>query len=166
MKATKLSGFLILVGLGLVALPHAAGATSTSEVNDQLTEMQFQFYTGGDDKRSDSRVWVVVNLARGGAVVREAVGDDDGWGSDTWSEITTIALPAGTTFGDVLSVEILWKQGGGGWNGDNWNLNELNVWMFDQTRGQWGFNALEGNPLKRFTGSATSFSWPWLWPVL
>jgi hypothetical protein len=85
----------------------------------------------------------------------------------TWSNNSVhsqlVSLPAGTRDSDILTFAIDFQQGGGGWNGDNWNLQQLQVVANDATTGQASTQiSVAGNPFFRFTGSLNSFSRSWV----
>jgi hypothetical protein len=118
------------------------------------------FHTGGDDKRNDSRVWIRVSLSNANDVVREVLPGIT-WPDWTSTGVQLIQLPIGTKNQDIQSVSIEWQQGGGGFNGDNWNLQSLAIYAWDPSYGYNLRGAPGGNPLRRFTGSITQYVWHW-----
>jgi hypothetical protein len=140
--------------------PTTGAAVSELAATDMISALNFVLTTGGDDKRSDSHVFVQVRLTNQTSFTQEA-----GLGQ-TWSNNSThtqqVALPFGTLNSAIAGVRVFWQQGpGGGFNSpDNWNLQQLQIQAVDATLG--GFVStqvsLAGNPLVRFTGSTTNFT--------
>ncbi len=140
--------------------PTTDSVESNLTATDLISGLNFVMTTGSDDKRSDSHVFIAVHfknsLGQAQTVTQEA-----GLGQ-TWSNNSVhsqlIPLPWGTHDSDIISFTVSWQQGGGGWNGDNWNLQQLQVVANDATINQSSTQmSLAGNPFFRFTGSATSF---------
>jgi hypothetical protein len=141
-------------------------ATSALSGTDQLTQIAVTFQTGGDDKRSDSQVWFRVRI-NGFENQYLAGGTGSTWGNGTTTGWFFGTLPAGTRNQDITNFSVTWAAGGGSFiqTGDNWNLESLNIWVWDATLNGWQFKgAPGGNPLQRFTGSTTSWSWGG-WPL-
>ena len=113
-------------------------------------ELIATFRTGGDDLRGGNDNVHLILLMRSGATVRfENVNDKQRWSDGSTQQISR---PLSPTFKaeDLIGVRIE-TTFGGGWNGDNWNLEELDIRvklngveriMFKQA----------GTPLFRFTG--------------
>jgi len=137
--------------------------TTSSLSGDTLVSMvAIAFNTGNDDKRGDSRVWIQISLNNGNSSIQE-VGGGSTWPNWSSSGFQYINLPSGTRNQDIQAVKIGWQQGGGGWNGDNWNLQSLSIYALDPATGQWSFQGGPGgNPLQRFTGNVTEFVWGWV----
>ena len=142
--------------------------SSTEEIASSLSGdakisiVAIDFYTGGDDKRSDSHIWVRINLKNGNFVFQE-IDPGLGWGGWSWSGLRFIQLPSDTLNQDINDVTISWQQGGAWFWRDNWDLQTLSIWALDNTTGQWSFRGSPGgNPLLRFTGTTTQYTWGWV----
>jgi len=143
--------------------PETGTAVSELADTDMISAINFVLTTGGDDKRSDSHVFVEVRLTHNGVLTTFT--QEAGLG-DTWSNNSThtqqVALPFGTLNSDISGVRVFWQRGPGGtFNGtDNWNLQQLKLQAVDATLGGIVSTqvSLAGNPLVRFTGSTTNFT--------
>jgi hypothetical protein len=145
--------------------PATAATTSSLSGTSLVSMIAVNLNTGNDDKRGDSHVWIQIDLldqnGHPNSTVQE-VGAGAPWPNWSWSGWHYIALPSSTRNQDITDVKISWQQGGGGWNGDNWNLQSFQVYALDGTNGQWSFQgAPGGNPLLRFTGSVNEYVWGW-----
>lgn len=108
------------------------------------------FCTGGDDLRGGNDNVHLILLMRSGATVRfENVNDKQRWSDGS---IQQVSRPLSPTFkaGDLIGVRIE-TTFGGGWNGDNWNLEELDIKVKVNGVERIMF-AQAGTPLFRFTG--------------
>jgi len=135
--------------------------SSALSPNDNLTQIAVEFETGGDDKRSDSQVFfnAVVN---GFTSSWSAGGLGTTWPNWSWTGWFFGNLPAGTLNSQISNFTVTWTPGGGGFiqTGDNWNMEAIDVWVWDQTLGGWQFKGQPGgDPLQRFTGNTRSWSW-------
>jgi len=161
--AISISAFLAGC-LGEAPIDDEPATTSESSAlsGDRLLSMvAVNINTGGDDKRGDSRVWLRVRLWNGNSVIQE-IGYGQTYADWGWSGWQYMALPSSTRVWDVQSLDVLWQQGGGGWNGDNWNMQSISIYALDGQTGQWSFQGAPwGNPLYRFTGNATFYAWGW-----
>jgi len=129
--------------------------------DEPINMVAVAFRTGSDDKRGDSRVWLTVRLHNGYENTVEVFRSQrlPDW---TYSDYIYLRLPSGTKNGDVKEVHVSWKQGGGGFNGDNWNLQQLIIWS-QLSNGTWNNNNNPwGNPLRRFTGRAKTYTSTWI----
>jgi hypothetical protein len=197
MKATK-TMFGLLVGSSVLMLAtqgcsgtvgtrtgpdgktEATGKTSSALAgSDALSQIAVQFETGGDDKRSDSQVWFHVTV---NGFDQQCTTDGTGntWQNWTWTQWFFCNLPAGTHNQDISNFWVSWAQGGGGFiqTGDNWNMESVNIWAWDDNSctatdgngnctqfGAWQFKGQPGgNPLQRFKGDVTTWSWGG-WPL-
>jgi hypothetical protein len=118
-------------------------------------------YTGGDDKRSDSHVWLRVHLYNGVTSSQE-ITPGATWPNWSSTGVQWVQTPIGTRNQDIRDITIDWQQGGGGWNGDNWNLQSLSIYAWDSSYGSNFKAAPGGNPLRRFTGAVTQYAWSWV----
>ncbi len=131
--------------------PVAAPAISSSP-----RELVLAFKTGGDDLRGgNDNVHVIVNLRSGGTVRAENVNLRQRWIDNTWQEVG-VSLPAGTNAADVRSVGLQTTLGGG-FDGDNWNLDEFQI-KFNENGATRAQCNLKNTPLKRFTGDSQTWS--------
>ncbi|WP_437974256.1 hypothetical protein WMF11_37785 [Sorangium sp. So ce295] len=158
MKSATCLNLAFVIGLTLASRSaSAAGIAADAPVGVVAVQMR----TGGDDKRDDSRVWIRVNLKNGNSSTEEASGDPT-WKDWSWGAFTYIQLPGSTKSNDIASVTVFWRHGGNGFNGDNWNLQQLNVWAFDNANNEWVvMGKPSGNPLQRFTGNDEEYTWEW-----
>jgi hypothetical protein len=166
--AGVVASLFVTVGCGIASNekePEISQASAELAGTDQLDLIAVRFQTGGDDKRSDSKVWfhAVVN----GFDNRYPAGDVGAtWSNGTWTDWFYGRLPAGTRNMDISNFQVTWAAGGGGFiqTGDNWNMDGVDIWVWDTTLRGWEQKGMPGgNPLQRFTGSTTSWSlggWP------
>jgi hypothetical protein len=136
-------------------------------LTDQLTQVAVRFQTGGDDKRTDSQVFFQVAV-NGVWSLYSAGGTGTTWSNGTWTGFFYGNLPAGTRNQDITNFRVSWQQGIGGFiqSGDNWNMEAVDIWVFDATFGAWVQKGTPiADPLQRFTGSTTSWLWPVGWPL-
>lgn len=142
-------------------------ASADLAFTDQLTQVAVRFQTGGDDKRSDSQVFF--QFAIGGVwSLYSAGGTGATWSNGSWTPFFYGDLPAGTRNQDISNFRVTWQQGLGGLfqTGDNWNMQAVDVWVFDATLGTWVQKGTQiSNPLQRFTTSTTSWLWPSGFPL-
>jgi hypothetical protein len=144
--------------------PNLDEASSALSGTDQLTQVRVRFETGGDDKRSDSHVWFHVTV-NGFDNQFDAGGTGATWPNWTWTDYFYGNLPGGTHNSDISNFSVTWAQGGGGFNGDNWNMEAVEISVWDATLGSWQPKGTPGaDPLRRFTGSAKSWAWGG-WPL-
>jgi hypothetical protein len=129
--------------------------------NDPVTMVAIAFYTGGDDKRSNSEVTWQLTL-RG--ITSTYQTDGNTWGNDSWSQYFYARLPAGFRNGDISNLGVhLTEHNGFIQTDDNWNMNQISVWTLSPA-GYWSNIANPGgSPLKRFTGSDGQWWWN-TWP--
>jgi hypothetical protein len=116
------------------------------------SEVVATFRTGGDDLRGGNDNVHLVLLLRSGTTVRfDNVNNGRRWADGSIQPISR-PLPANVRPEDIVGVRIE-TTFGGGWGGDNWNLDELTI----VTRVN-GVNrtilSQRGAPLMRFTGDA------------
>jgi hypothetical protein len=173
-------GMMMAVVVGSVAgagcgLSSTTSATDGAEVDlsetrselagtDRLSQIAVWFETGGDDKRSDSQVFFNVTI-NGFSNQYSAGGVGPTWGNNTTTGWFFGNLPTDTRNQDISDFFVTWAQGRGGFiqTGDNWNMQSVTIWVFDTTLNSWQFKGQPGgNPLQRFTGNVTSWSWGWL----
>lgn len=113
-------------------------------------ELTVSFKTGGDDLRGGNDNVNVILLLRSGATQRfNNVNNGRRWVDNSW-QTTSSPLPASLQINDIVGVRIE-TTFGGGWGGDNWNLDELIVKA--RVNGVVrDFFGQRGTPLFRFTG--------------
>lgn len=118
-------------------------------------ELIVGFGTGGDDLRGGGDN---VNLKihfKGGAVMNAAnVNKSQRWINGSFNEIS-VKLPIGTNAGDISKVTVN-TQFRGGFDGDNWNLDELTFKVME-AGSQTFYCAKAGQPIVRFTGDVHNF---------
>jgi hypothetical protein len=126
-----------------------------------IQTMFFVIATGDDDLRSDSDVSVAISYNDGRGTMTADLSQGAGWPNGS-THYMAVQLLANTHASDIDGVEIRFKQGGGGWNGDNWNMQGLELWVeiadggWAKVYGGWG------DPLQRFTGKVTTFDVPFV----
>jgi hypothetical protein len=142
-------------------------ASQALAFGDQLTQVAVRFQTGGDDKRSDSQVFF--QFAVNGVWAQYSAGGTGAtWSNGSWTGFFYGNLPAGTRNQDISNVRVSWQQGLGGFlqSGDNWNMEAVDIWVFDATLGTWVQKGTPiADPLQRFSGVTTSWLWPAGWPL-
>jgi hypothetical protein len=129
--------------------------------NQNIPVLRFGIWTGGDDCRSDSRVYAFIYY-KDGRPLDIGLLKDTGttWDNNSFHEVEVL-LVENTKAGDLSQIQIMFFQGGGGWNGDNWNMDGIAVWI-PTPDANWALVFQEfGSPLKRFTGHDTVFTIPW-----
>ena len=146
------------------AMEPLGTATSALASTDIVTALDFVIGTGGDDLRSDSVLTAIV-FYKNGATSSKNLNDGNGWGNSTTHQVT-MPLLSNVHYSDIIGVKLVFDQGGGGINGDNWNMQSLEIFAEDSTNGE-SFRAFSqvGNPLRRFTGSVTTFGQVSLFPA-
>ncbi len=166
--STLFVGAVIAFASGCVAESPAEGSPATEATAsslsgaDLISMIAIVIATGNDDKRDDSHVWVRIDLHDGRSSFEE-VGFRETWQNWQWSRWYYVKPPSGTRNQDIRQISVTWQQGGGGLNGDNWNLQGLAIYAVDTANGYWNFQGGPlGNPLMRFTGSATEYAWGWI----
>jgi hypothetical protein len=140
------------------------GATSSAlSPSDPVAEVAVDFFTGGDDKRSDSVVTFQLTI-NGVTNTYQTDGQGTDWGNNTWSGFFYATLPQNTVNGDISNLVVnLAEHDSFIESDDNWNLQEISVWT-ENPNGSWSnIGTPGGNPLKRFTGSSGQWSWG-TWP--
>ena len=135
---------------------------------DPLSQVAVRFTTGSDDKRSDSQVFYHVTI-NGFDHLFSAGGTGATWSNSIPPGWFITSLPPGTRNQDISNFFVTWQQGKGGFiqTGDNWNLQQVEIQVFDTNPAvnTWVVKGSpSGNPLQRFTGSVTSWSWGG-WPL-
>lgn len=129
---------------------------SAPAISSSPRELVLAIKTGGDDLRGgNDNVHVIVNLRSGATVRAENVNLRQRWIDNTWQEVG-VSLPAGTSATDVRSVGLQTTLGGG-FGGDNWNLDEFQV-KFNENGATRAECRLKNTPLKRFTGDSQTWS--------
>lgn len=137
-------------------------AESALTGTDVITQVGFTITTGSDDKRSDSHVFIEVDLTNGNQLMRE-IGANQTWPNGTTVGPEYIDLPNGIQNNQIATILVWWRHGGGSLNADNWNMNALQITARDQTTGALSLQMqMAGNPLLRFTSHATVFSRPYV----
>jgi hypothetical protein len=156
-------GLLVAFALSFASLAHTGEALASGiPANAPIGAVRVRMQTGDDDKRDDSRVWIVVTLKSGATAVAET-NDGVDWKNWTWGDWTVVALPSNTNNQDVASVTVEWRHGGNGFNGDNWNLESLEVQAFDNATNEWSeIGSATADPLLRFNGDDNRV-YPWTW---
>ena len=141
-----------------------------------LRTLRLQLTTGDDDLRDDSEVQLVVEFRdprsgriaqlpfavnrerRGSRVVRLSFGN-----RQEWSRVENIAT-RGLRVRDIRRIGVRFVQGGGGTNGDNWNLDAIRVDFQLTATGPGPVETglllqRQGRPLHRFTGTPRPNEW-------
>lgn len=132
----------------------SAVLTDRPSSTSPISRLRVTLRTGGDDLRGGN------DNVHGRAVVSGRTATEIMLnGGARWADGSThsaiVPVPSGTNFGNLRGLDL--RTTFGGWNSDNWNLDELLVeaesggrrfTVFHQTR----------SPLFRFTGSASRFS--------
>jgi hypothetical protein len=134
----------------------SAVLTDRPSSTSPVSRLHVTLRTGGDDLRGGN------DNVHGRAVVSGRTSTEImlNAGAMRWADGSThtavVPVPSGTNFGNLRGLDLR-TTFGGGWNGDNWNLDELLVeaesggrrfTVFHQTR----------SPLVRFTASDSRFS--------
>jgi hypothetical protein len=151
--------FLLAVAsstMGMVA-PSVVHATPRT-----TTHLRFDIWTGGDDLRSDSQLEVLIQLSDGRTKRADLhPRNTPKWDNDSFHQ-------PDVDFGElagaqVTQVTLLFNQGGGGLNGDNWNMQAIEVWdtvgslvKVVERHGQRD----DDHCVKRFKGDAPSYVLP------
>ncbi len=173
------------VGLGLSLLALAFGGCSSDLGNgpdktpdgaenlgttqsalspsDPVAAVAVAFFTGDDDKRSNSVVtWELT--VNGVTSTYQTDGQGNTWNNNTWTGYFYATLPQNTTNGQISNLGVhLSEHDGFIQTDDNWNLNEITVWT-ENPNGSWSnISNPGGDPLKRFTGSSGQWWWN-TWP--
>lgn len=128
-------------------------------------ELILSFQTGGDDLRGgNDNVSVTINLRDGSNIRSDNVNLGQRWIDNTWQEVG-IDLPDSVQPGDILSVRLS-TSFGGGFDGDNWNLDRFILRFRDNTgdRASCDRNP-PGKPLMRFTADRKFFATPFPCPA-
>ncbi|MCA9612777.1 MAG: hypothetical protein H6721_21170 [Sandaracinus sp.] len=110
--------------------------------------------TGGDDLRGGNDNVHARAVVSGRTSVEVMLNGGAKW-SDHTSHTAVVPVPTGTNFGNLRGLNLR-TTFGGGWNGDNWNLDELLVEAESGGRRFVVFHQSR-NPLRRFTASAQTF---------
>lgn len=119
------------------------------------SHLRLEISTGGDDLRGgNDNASVLVELTDGRRITAANVNKSAKW-PDRSTQTVTIDLPPGTTV-DGLRLITLRTQFGGGFGGDNWNVDGVTVKMPDG-EGMKTTCSLRGAPLMRFTGQRHEF---------
>jgi len=163
-------GALAMAGCGVSTTdadePELGEASDGLAGTDRLDMIAVRFHTGGDDKRSDSQVFF--NVFINGFVNQFSAGGTGAtWPNWTWTDYFFGRLPAGTRNMDIGNFWVTWSAGSGSFiqTGDNWNMEHVEIWVWDSTLNGWQFKGQPGgDPLQRFTGSTTLWSWGG-WPL-
>lgn len=113
------------------------------------TELIATFHTGGDDLRGGNDNVHLVLLMRSGTTIRfDNVNNMKRW-VDNSTQTVSRPLPATFRTEDVVGVRL--ETTFGGWNSDNWNLDELTITVrLNGADRQLIYR--NGTPLFRFTG--------------
>lgn len=129
--------------------------------NQILSTVAFNIYTGDDDLRSDSHVYAFVHFNNGWEPSSVDLNQGNRWPDRTWSDWRYLGLPGDTQNQFIAGIMIRWSQGGGGINGDNWNMDAIEVWAADP-QGHWSRQVRQdGHPVRRFTGNIKDWWIPW-----
>jgi hypothetical protein len=142
--------YFVMVGAWSAQTPPTIGSAAK--------EMILSFKTGGDDLRGgNDNVSVTLNLRNGGTVEANNVNLGKRWIDNTWQEVG-VDLPDAVQPEDIANVTVS-TNFRGGFDGDNWNLDQLIMRFRDNTgdRASCDRNP-PGKPLIRFTGDAHKFT--------
>lgn len=122
-------------------------ATETPVISTELIAI---FHTGGDDLRGGNDNVHLILLMRSGAAVRfDNINNRNRW-SDNSTQTISRPLPAVSSIDDIVGVR-LETTFGGGFGGDNWNLDGLSIKARTNGTDRQLLNR-NGGPLFRFTG--------------
>ncbi|MEM6725931.1 MAG: hypothetical protein AAF598_17950, partial [Bacteroidota bacterium] len=133
--------------------------TPVTTTNDpMISSLRIEFTTGGDDLRGgNDNLNVALYFATGGGapMIRNNVNEGRKWNNNTKNTYTLrLDRPKALSQLKRLGLEATL---GGGWNGDNWNMEKLKVTALGS-----GFSRViyenNGKPLHRFTGDKKGFS--------
>lgn len=131
----------------------SAVVTDRPSSTSPVSRLHVTLRTGGDDLRGGN------DNVHGRAVVSGRTSTEVmlNAGARRWADGTThtaiVPVPAGTTFGNLRALELR-TTFGGGWNGDNWNLDELLVEAESGGR-RFVLSHRTASPLRRFTGDSS-----------
>lgn len=144
--------YFVMVGAWSAQTPPRIGSAGK--------EMVLSFQTGGDDLRGGGdNVSVTLNLRDGSTIRSDNVNMSQRWIDNTWQDIG-IDLPDSVQPGDITSVRLS-TSFGGGFDGDNWNLDRLILRYRDNTGYRAGCDRNpDPKPLMRFTGERKFFTTP------
>lgn len=119
-------------------------------------ELIAEFKTGGDDLRGGNDNVHLVLLHQNGTETRfDNVNDLKRWADNSLQGVSR-PLPQGVKLSDFKGIR-LETTFGGGWNGDNWNLDRIRVWL--RINGVKTLKLeMKGTPLMRFTGDQKTWS--------
>ncbi len=144
--------YFVMVGAWSAQTPPNIGAAGK--------EMVLSMRTGGDDLRGGSdNLSVTLNLRNGSSIESNNVNLGQRWIDNTWQEVG-IDLPDSVQPGDISSVRLS-TSFRGGFDGDNWNLDQLLIRLMDSggERARCDRNP-PNKPLIRFTGDQKLFTTP------
>jgi hypothetical protein len=143
----------------LVQVAPERAVWCTERQGHLVNSVSFKFLTGGDDLRSDSLLEALI-VFNDGSTLRPVLHqvNTDPWRNDTQNGPIVVDV---TGKPPITHVTLLFNQGGGGINGDNWNMQTVQIFadgieddshrLFIATGGR-----DDGNCVHRFKGHAES----------
>ncbi len=100
--------------------------TAGEGVGKIISNLRLTIGTGGDDLRGGGdNADVILMLRNGGQLKFPNINKSQGWGGGVRRTVP-LPVPAGTKIGDVVSLRLITKFGGG-LGGDNWNVDEVRL---------------------------------------
>lgn len=131
--------------------------TTRTLPNDGLTrELLIEIKTGGDDLRGgNDNVTVTVNYTDGSSDAYPNINNGARW-IDNYCETVVLSLRKPAPLNQIAGITIK-TSFGGGFNGDNWNVDELYV-IARSGNGEQKIYERTGRPIVRFDGNNTPFT--------
>jgi hypothetical protein len=138
-------------------------AIAPGDADKLVLQLLVTIQTGSDDLRGGSNagdnVDATIRLASGGTLSFANLNAGHGWGNGSTNAVE-LPLPEGTRAGDLAQLT-LYTGFGGGFDGDNWNVNGVTVTMIVSASASAAHPPVlrnwvdaAANPLARFTGQA------------
>jgi hypothetical protein len=126
-------------------------ATPTPSSEEMVSDVLLKIRTGGDDLRGgNDNVNMTIRFKSGASFTKNNINNGARW-IDNYTQNVPIRLDRAVRLSDIASVTLT-TTFGGGWNGDNWNMDMLCV----MAAGREIYNA-SGAPLSRFDGNNRPF---------
>lgn len=125
--------------------------------NDGITrELLIEIKTGGDDLRGgNDNVSVIVNYSDGSSDTYPNMNNGARW-IDNYCETVVLTLRKPAPLNQITGITLK-TSFGGGFNGDNWNVDELYV-IARSGNGEQKIYERTGRPIVRFDGNNTPFT--------
>ncbi len=139
-----------------------AVSVASADRNKVIQQLDVLIRTGGDDLRggSNDNCDVLIRLRSGKILTISNINRSQRWGNGELHAVI-LPLPAGTKAGDLWGFK-LHTHFTGGFDGDNWNVNQVVLQgAVDNTQEQTqALVEAGGNPLVRFTGDHHAWGAP------